>query len=117
MDNIEELETEIAEDTAPKPKKKKQKPDEKEPENIENTKINFKNGITVYEGKMTFLIAGAILTLLFALSMYFFRLDISANLTTVVTTFILAIAGITTAEQAINMVKGNGILGNRGEHK
>lgn len=77
---------------------------------LEKTKINFKNGITVYEGKMAVLIFGAMLTLLFTLTMYYLRLDISNNLTSLAETFILCIAGITTAETAVTMLKDRGIF-------
>ena len=93
--------------------KKRKRLKEPETANIENTKINFRNGITVYEGKMTFLIAGAVITLLFSLAMYFFRLDISSNLKEVVMCFIMCIAGVTSIEQTINMMKGNGLFSNR----
>ena len=92
--------------------KKKRKIEEVEPENIENTKINFKNGITVYEGKMTFLIIGAAITLIFVLAMYFFRQDVTTNLTSIMTTFIMCIAGAATAEQAIGMFKGGNLFNN-----
>lgn len=99
------------------PVKRKRKTEEREPENIENTKINLKNGLTVYEGKAVFLLSGAFISLIFALVMYYMREDISMNLTTIVTTFILCIAGVTTAEHAINFFKTGDLFGNKGNNK
>ena len=62
------------------------------------------------------MIVGAIVTLILCLAMYYFREDISANLTTLATTFILCIAGVSTAEQAIDMFK-NGEFNPRGNRK
>lgn len=98
----------IAEEERPVRKKRRE---EREPENIENTKINFKNGLTVYEGKAVFLLTGSFVSLIFALVMYYLREDISVNLTTIVTTFILCIAGVTTAEHAINFFKTGDLFG------
>lgn len=90
-------------------KKKKRSED---PENLELTKLNWKNGLTVFEAKMSFLIIGAIITLLFALIMYYCREDISNNLKEIVLCFVMCIAGVTSIEQAINMVKSNGLFKN-----
>lgn len=94
---------------------RKNKRREETSENLELTKLNWKNGLTVFEAKMSFLIIGAVITLLFALIMYYFREDISANLTTIVTTFILVIAGVTTAEQALGFFKNIDISGGKGK--
>lgn len=99
-----------------KPKRKK-KSYEPEPENIENTKINFKNGVTVYEGKMAFLIGGAVITLFFALTMYYIREDISSNLTELTEAIIFCIAGVTSVEQAAGMIKSLNLFGNKGQNK
>lgn len=84
---------------------KKKKKNDEEPENLELTKLNWKNGLTVFEAKMSFLIIGAIVTLLFALTMYYFREDISNNLKEIVFVFIFSIAGISGVETAISAVK------------
>ena len=110
-DNTNIYNEETAED---KPKRKKRT---NEPENIENTKLNFKNGVTVYEGKMAFLIAGAVVTLLFALTMYYLREDISINLTELTEALVFCIAEVTSVEQAVGMIKNLSLFGNKGQNK
>ena len=79
--------------------------DEKD-SNPDNQVISFKDGITIYEGKMTAIIIGAVITLVFALVMYYYRLDISDNLTFIVITFICSITGVSGIEQIIGAIKG-----------
>ena len=79
--------------------------DEKD-SNPDNQVISFKDGITIYEGKMTAIIIGAVSTLVFALVMYYYRLDISDNLTFIVITFICSITGVSGLEQVIGVIKG-----------
>ena len=79
--------------------------DEKD-SNPDNQVISFKDGITIYEGKMTAIIIGAVITLVFALVMYYYRLDISDNLTFIVITFICSITGVSGLEQVIGVIKG-----------
>ena len=79
--------------------------DEKD-SNPDNQVISFKDGITIYEGKMTAIIIGAVITLVFALVMYYYRLDISDNLTFIVITFICSITGVSGLEQVIGAIKG-----------
>ena len=74
--------------------------------NPDNQVISFKDGITIYEGKMTAIIIGAVITLVFALVMYYYRLDISDNLTFIVITFICSITGVSGLEQVIGAIKG-----------
>ena len=73
--------------------------------NPDDQLLNIKDGISVYEGKMIVFIVGAIITLVFALEMYFSRNDISDNLTYIVITFICAIAGVSSLEQVIDGIK------------
>ena len=73
--------------------------------NPDDQLLNIKDGISVYEGKMIVFIVGAIITLGFALAMYFSRNDISDNLTYIVITFICAIAGVSSLEQVIDGIK------------
>ena len=73
--------------------------------NLDDQLLNIKDGISVYEGKMIVFIVGAIITLFFALAMYFSRNDISDNLTYIVITFICAIAGVSSLEQVIDGIK------------
>ena len=73
--------------------------------NLDDQLLNIKDGISVYEGKMIVFIVGAIITLVFALAMYFSRNDISDNLTYIVITFICAIAGVSSLEQVIDGIK------------
>ena len=74
--------------------------------NLDETKIDLRDGITAYEGKMLTVILGAIVTLIFTLVMYYFREDISDNLTYIVITFICAIAGVSSLEQVMEVLKG-----------
>ena len=94
MDNTKE---EIEENKAGAPEKDK---------NLDSQVINFKDGITIYEGKMTAVIIGAVITLIFSLVMYYYRQDISDNLTFIVITFICSIAGVSGLEQIIETIKG-----------
>ena len=93
MDNTKE---EIEENKADAPEKDK---------NLDSQVINFKDGITIYEGKMTAVIIGAITTLIFSLVMYYYRKDISDNLTFIVITFICSITGVSGLEQVISGLK------------
>ena len=68
-------------------------------------KFSLKDGITIYEGKIATIIVSSISTLMFSLVMYYFRQDISDNLTYIVTTFIYCLAGVTTAEKALSTFK------------
>ena len=77
-----------------------------ETKNLDDKKIDLRDGITAYEGKMLTVIIGAVVTLIFSLVMYYFREDISDNLTYIVITFICAIAGVSSLEQIINALKG-----------
>ena len=77
----------------------------KETKNLDETKIDLRDGITAYEGKMLTVILGAIVTLIFTLVMYYFRKDISDNLTYIVITFICAIAGVSSLEQVVEVLK------------
>lgn len=77
-----------------------------ETKNLDNKIINLRDGITAYEGKMLTVIFGAIVTLIFSLVMYYFRKDISDNLTYIVITFIYAIAGVSGLEQIMGVLKG-----------
>ena len=77
----------------------------KETKNLDETKIDLRDGITAYEGKMLTVIFGAIVTLIFTLVMYYFREDISDNLTYIVITFICAIAGVSSLEQIVEVLK------------
>ena len=94
MDNTKE---EIEENKAGAPEKDK---------NLDSQVINFKDGITIYEGKMTAVIIGAVITLIFSLVMYYYRQDISDNLTYIIITFICAITGVSGLEQVIETIKG-----------
>lgn len=76
-----------------------------ETKNLDDKIINLRDGITAYEGKMLTVIIGAIVTLIFSLVMYYFREDISDNLTYIVITFICAIAGVSSLEQIMNALK------------
>ena len=92
-----------------KEKKDTAQTSEKENEEIKNLDdkiIDLRDGITAYEGKMLTVIIGAIVTLIFSLVMYYFREDISDNLTYIVITFICAIAGVSSLEQIMNALKG-----------
>lgn len=77
----------------------------KETKNLDETKIDLRDGITAYEGKMLTVILGAIVTIIFTLVMYYFREDISDNLTYIVITFICAIAGVSSLEQVVEVLK------------
>lgn len=77
-----------------------------ETKNLDDKIINLRDGITAYEGKMLTVILGAVVTLIFSLVMYYFREDISDNLTYIVMTFICAIAGVSSLEQIMNALKG-----------
>lgn len=79
---------------------------DKKTKNLDDKIINLRDGITAYEGKMLTVILGAIVTLIFSLVMYYFRKDISDNLTYIVITFICAIAGVSSLEQIMNISKG-----------
>lgn len=94
MDNVKE---ELEEKSSGAPDKE---------ENLDNKVINFKDGITIYEGKMTAVIMGAVITLIFSLVMYYYRQDISDNLTYIIITFICAITGVSGLEQVIETIKG-----------
>ena len=74
--------------------------------NLDDKIIDLHDGITAYEGKMLTVIIGAIVTLIFTLVMYYFRKDISDNLTYIVITFICAIAGVSSLEQVVGSIKG-----------
>ena len=76
-----------------------------ETKNLDDKIIDLRDGITAYEGKMLTVILGAIVTLIFSLVMYYFREDISDNLTYIVITFICAIAGVSSLEQIMNALK------------
>ena len=76
-----------------------------ETKNLDDKIIDLRDGITAYEGKMLTVIIGAIVTLIFSLVMYYFRKDISDNLTYIVITFICAIAGVSSLEQIMNALK------------
>ena len=77
-----------------------------ETKNLDDKIIDLRDGITAYEGKMLTVIVGAIVTLIFSLVMYYFRKDISDNLTYIVITFICAIAGVSGLEQIMGALKG-----------
>ena len=77
-----------------------------ETKNLDDKIIDLRDGITAYEGKMLTVILGAIVTLIFSLVMYYFREDISDNLTYIVITFICAIAGVSSLEQVVGVLKG-----------
>ena len=77
-----------------------------ETKNLDDKKIDLRDGITAYEGKMLTVIIGAIVTLIFSLVMYYFREDISDNLTYIVITFICSIAGVSGLEQVMGALKG-----------
>ena len=77
-----------------------------ETKNLDDKIIDLRDGITAYEGKMLTVILGAIVTLIFSLVMYYFREDISDNLTYIVITFICAIAGVSSLEQVVGALKG-----------
>ena len=79
---------------------------DEETKNLDNKTIDLRDGITVYEGKMLTVIIGAIVTLIFSLVMYYFRKDISDNLTYIVITFICSIAGVSGLEQIMGTLKG-----------
>lgn len=79
---------------------------DEETKNLDDKIIDLRDGITAYEGKMLTVIIGAIVTLIFSLVMYYFRKDISDNLTYIVITFICAIAGVSSLEQIMNVFKG-----------
>ena len=79
--------------------------DNEETKNLDDKIINLRDGITAYEGKMLTVIIGAIVTLIFSLVMYYFRKDISDNLTYIVITFICAIAGVSSLEQVVEVLK------------
>ena len=76
-----------------------------EAKNLDDKIIDLHDGITAYEGKMLTVILGAIVTLIFTLVMYYFRKDISDNLTYIVITFICAIAGVSSLEQVVGVLK------------
>ena len=75
-----------------------------ETKNLDDKIIDLRDGITAYEGKMLTVILGAIVTLIFSLVMYYFRKDISDNLTYIVITFICAIDGVSGLEQIMGAV-------------
>ena len=77
-----------------------------ETKNLDDIIIDLRDGITAYEGKMLTVIIGAIVTLIFSLVMYYFRKDISDNLTYIVITFICSIAGVSGLEQVMGALKG-----------
>lgn len=77
-----------------------------ETKNLDDKIIDLRDGITAYEGKMLTVIIGAIVTLIFSLVMYYFREDISDNLTYIVITFICAIAGVSSLEHIVGVLKG-----------
>ena len=77
-----------------------------ETKNLDDKKIDLRDGITAHEGKMLTVILGAIVTLIFSLVMYYFREDISDNLTYIVITFICSIAGVSGLEQVMGALKG-----------
>lgn len=77
-----------------------------ETKNLDDKIIDLRDGITAYEGKMLTVILGAIVTLIFSLVMYYFREDISDNLTYIVITFICAITGVSSLEQVVGALKG-----------
>lgn len=77
-----------------------------EAKNLDDKIIDLRDGITAYESKMLTVILGAIVTLIFSLVMYYFRKDISDNLTYIVITFICAIAGVSGLEQIMGVLKG-----------
>ena len=77
-----------------------------ETKNLDDKIIDLHDGITAYEGKMLTVIIGAIVTLIFSLVMYYFRKDISDNLTYIVITFICSIAGVSGLEQVMGALKG-----------
>ena len=77
-----------------------------ETKNLDDKIIDLRDGITAYEGKMLTVIIGAIVTLIFSLVMYYFRKDISDNLTYIFITFICAIAGVSGLEQIMGALKG-----------
>lgn len=77
-----------------------------ETKNLDDKIIDLRDGITAYEGKMLTVIIGAIVTLIFSLVMYYFRKDISDNLTYIVITFICSIAGVSGLEQVMGALKG-----------
>lgn len=80
--------------------------DNEETKNLDDKIIDLHDGITAYEGKMLTVILGAIVTLIFTLVMYYFRKDISDNLTYIVITFICAITGVSSLEQVVGALKG-----------
>ena len=94
-------ETKEKKDTAQIPEK-----DNEETKNLDDKKIDLRDGITAHEGKMLTVILGAIVTLIFSLVMYYFREDISDNLTYIVITFICSIAGVSGLEQVMGALKG-----------
>ena len=96
---MEEIKEKI--DTVSTPEKENE-----ETKNLDDKIINLRDGITAYEGKMLTVILGAIVTLIFSLVMYYFRKDISDNLTYIVITFICAIAGVSGLEQIMGVLKG-----------
>ena len=77
-----------------------------ETKNLDDKIIDLRDGITAHEGKMLTVILGAIVTLIFSLVMYYFREDISDNLTYIVITFICSIAGVSGLEQVMGALKG-----------
>lgn len=79
--------------------------DNEDSKNLDDKIIDLHDGITAYEGKMLTVIIGAIVTLIFSLVMYYFRKDISDNLTYIVITFICAIAGVSSFEQVVEVLK------------
>ena len=96
---MEEIKEKI--DTVSTPEKENE-----ETKNLDDKIINLRDGITAYEGKMLTVILGAIVTLIFSLIMYYFREDISDNLTYIVITFICSIAGVSGLEQVMGALKG-----------
>ena len=94
-------ETKEKKDTAQTPEKENE-----ETKNLDDKKIDLRDGITAHEGKMLTVILGAIVTLIFSLVMYYFRKDISDNLTYIVITFICSIAGVSGLEQVMGALKG-----------
>ena len=79
--------------------------EDKETRCDDGMKFSLKDGITIYESKNATIIISSIVTLIFSLVMYYFRQDISDNLTYIVATFIYCLAGVTTAEKALSTFK------------
>lgn len=68
-------------------------------------KMNFwQDGMSIDESKISILVVCFICVLTFGLSMYFFRGDISENLTSIITAFIYAIAGVNITNGGISSI-------------